>query len=135
LSPAERLESIAADLLLARIGTGAAVHERVDLGQLVTRKIQQRTFDLAVRIKLMPGPVTCGVRMQLIRLFTNLLDNAERHAETTIDIEGYQQERHVYLALTDDGAGIPPRDRERVSNGSPGWTARAVDPVGVQAWA
>jgi signal transduction histidine kinase len=52
--------------------------------------------------------------MQLIRLFTNVLDNAERHAETAIDIECYQRQRNVYLAVTDDGAGISPQDRERV---------------------
>jgi signal transduction histidine kinase len=115
LHDAERLQSITADLLLlARIGTGAAAYEQIDLGQLVTDEVQQRTFDIAVRTKLMPGLVVCGVRMQLIRLFTNVLHNAERHAETTIDIECYQRHRNVYLAVTDDGAGIPPQDRERV---------------------
>lgn len=115
LRDAERLESITTDLLLlARLGTGAAVQEPIDLAELVSHEIAQRTPGVAVRVDVVPGMVVRGVRMQLIRLFTNLLDNAERHAETTVDVAGRLHGADACITVTDDGAGIPPPDRERV---------------------
>lgn len=51
-----------------------------------------------------------GNRMQLIGVVTNLLVNAQRHAETAVEVS---VERHAVI-VSDDGCGIAPEDRERV---------------------
>jgi two-component system OmpR family sensor kinase len=47
-------------------------------------------------------------------LFRNVLDNAVRHAETTVHIRTATSGERVVTEITDDGPGIPVEDRERV---------------------
>jgi signal transduction histidine kinase len=116
LRDTDRLESIVTDLLLlARIGTGGSVaQEEIDLSDLVAGEIGQRSSEMEIRTHLAPGVRIRGVRMQLVRLLGNLLDNAERYADSVIDIEVSADEAHAYLIVSDDGVGIAPEDRERV---------------------
>jgi signal transduction histidine kinase len=51
---------------------------------------------------------------QLERVVANLLDNAQRHAATTIVVELHVVDSTVELAIADDGPGIPVEFRERV---------------------
>lgn len=54
-----------------------------------------------------------GRKTALIRLFNNLLSNAQRHADAVwISIEG--NARRVKISLQDDGPGINPEDYDRV---------------------
>lgn len=53
-------------------------------------------------------------RIRLARLLCNLLDNAERHATTTIEIIVTTDPTHAVLEVIDDGPGIAPTDRERI---------------------
>jgi signal transduction histidine kinase len=114
LRDTERLEHIITDLLLlARLGTGSvAVTEPIDLAQLVEAEVRRRSVPINTR--LAPGVVVSGIRMQLTRLLANLLDNAERYRESTIDVELGQAAGSAVLSVTDDGPGIPPADRDRV---------------------
>jgi signal transduction histidine kinase len=116
LRDTDRLESIVTDLLLlARIGTGgSAAHERLDLAELAESELRRRPSDLKIRTNLTPGLTVRGVRMQLVRLLDNLLDNAERYAGGGVEIEVRRAGPHARLTVTDDGPGIPPEDRERV---------------------
>jgi signal transduction histidine kinase len=52
----------------------------------------------------------------LRRLLGYLLENAAKYAppEGTIDIYGWRADGRTYLAITDDGPGIPPDWRERI---------------------
>ena len=52
--------------------------------------------------------------MQFVRLLGNLLDNAERYAESRITVQVVGEDGRALLTVTDDGAGIAPADRERV---------------------
>ncbi|WP_018654020.1 sensor histidine kinase [Actinomadura flavalba] len=114
LRDTDRVESIITDLLLlARIGTGgSAAHETVDLGALtcaeITRRAVPPTAVLAENVRVR------GVRMQLARLLTNLLDNAERYAGGGVEVQVRRTGPDALLTVTDDGPGIPPADRERV---------------------
>ena len=53
---------------------------------------------------------------QLRRLLGYLLENASKYApaEGSIDIYGWRQGERAYVAITDDGPGIPPDWRERI---------------------
>ncbi|MFA1546635.1 HAMP domain-containing sensor histidine kinase [Actinomadura chokoriensis] len=116
LRDTDRLESIVTDLLLlARIGTGGtAAQEPIDLSALAAAEIRRRTFTLRIATELPSGVTVRGVRMQLVRLLGNLLDNAERYAGSVITVEVSRQDGEALLAVTDDGAGVAPADRERV---------------------
>ena len=53
---------------------------------------------------------------QLHRLLGYLLENASKYApqDGTIDIYGWRKDGRVFLAITDDGPGIPQAWRERI---------------------
>ncbi|ETK32771.1 ATP-binding protein [Microbispora sp. ATCC PTA-5024] len=55
-----------------------------------------------------------GSRIQLIRLLSNLVSNARRHAETGVAVSITSVDGQAVVAVTDDEAGIEPADRERV---------------------
>ncbi|MEV6725504.1 ATP-binding protein [Streptomyces xanthochromogenes] len=55
-----------------------------------------------------------GNRGQLARVLDNLIDNAQRHARTTITVTVTDGVRGVVLEVRDDGPGVPEKDRERV---------------------
>jgi signal transduction histidine kinase len=55
-----------------------------------------------------------GRREQLARLIRNLLDNASRHARTSVEVSLQTNAGAVELTVDDDGPGIDPDDRERV---------------------
>jgi signal transduction histidine kinase len=51
---------------------------------------------------------------ELRRLLGNLIDNAVRHATTHVQVTTDVEGEHVVVVVADDGAGVPPADRERV---------------------
>jgi signal transduction histidine kinase len=55
-----------------------------------------------------------GDEAHLTRVVANLADNAERHAVRRVAFAVSSHGDRVRLSVTDDGPGIPPRDRERV---------------------
>ncbi|MFI0420208.1 sensor histidine kinase [Spongiactinospora sp. 9N601] len=120
LQDAERLERLAADLLLlARTDAEEPTrHAPVELSALVAKQSARRAM---VRTRLVPA-VVHGNAGHLERLVTNLLDNAEQHARTQITVsltadQGQDQgqgQGQVVLRVADDGPGIPENDRERI---------------------
>ncbi len=111
-----RLQAIVTDLLaLARLEASASqAAEPVDLAELVREELARRPRSKRVRRYLAPGVVVTGDRIRLARLLTNLLDNAERHAESTIEVTVREQDGLAVLEVLDDGAGIAPEQREKV---------------------
>jgi signal transduction histidine kinase len=116
LSATDRLEAIVNDLLaLARIrAADAPPPEPVDLGALVAKEAASREHGVPVRARTACGIRVRGHPMQLIRVIVNLLDNAQRHAETSVDVTVDRCADQAVVTVTDDGAGIAPEDRERV---------------------
>ncbi|WP_017588650.1 sensor histidine kinase [Nocardiopsis ganjiahuensis] len=116
LSDTERLENIVSDLLeLARLDTDVAMkREQVDLAALVEQEFTGRRRPLEMRVHT-SGPVPALVnRLRVVRVLTNLVANAERHANSRIDIIVQHHQGAAVVEVHDDGAGIPVKDRERV---------------------
>ncbi|MFC5183070.1 sensor histidine kinase [Actinomadura harenae] len=115
LNDADRLQRIVTDLLLlAKLDAGVPLdREPVDLGDLA-RQEGARPRRVPVDVDAEPGVVVLGARGPLLRLITNLLDNAVRHARTSVGITVERQGPDAVLTVADDGDGIPPADRERV---------------------
>jgi signal transduction histidine kinase len=112
----DRLEAIVTDLLaLARLDSGVTcAQERLDLSELVSAELRNRMSQVRIITGIQPGVVIDGDRLQLIRLLTNLVDNAERHATYTVTISVRRESDEVVLEVADDGPGIPPDQREAV---------------------
>ncbi|MFD4712467.1 ATP-binding protein [Streptomyces sp. NPDC058430] len=111
-----RLQELAAGLLLlARLDAGERPGEaRVDLATLSGEELSQRPAGrVAVRTHLRPVEVA-GSRSQLARVVGNLLDNAQRHARSRVDIAVRAEGPWAVVEVGDDGGGVPEAERERI---------------------
>ncbi|WP_052681244.1 sensor histidine kinase [Saccharothrix sp. ST-888] len=113
-----RLQDLASDLLLlARLDAADPVRtEPLDLSELCRAAVAGRHGDrIAVLTRLQPDITVTGNRSWLTRLLTNLLDNAQRHADQQIRLTlRTHPEGTAVLEVLDDGPGIPDADRARV---------------------
>ncbi|WP_395104564.1 ATP-binding protein [Actinomadura sp. SCN-SB] len=114
-----RLQHLTADLLLlARIDAGdhPVSPEPVDLAELVREELEHRpaSGDLVIKAEMAEAPKVQGSRGRLARVLSNLLDNAERHAASSVRVSLGGPDGAVVLRVADDGTGVPPADRERI---------------------
>jgi signal transduction histidine kinase len=126
LAEAERMGILVDDLLsLARHDEALAPPGKiVDLDDVVLDEARRpRRVPVDTR-KVSAGRVRCRPD-ELARVVTHLLDNAARHAETTVAVSlittsttttatGGHDHDVVRLTVDDDGPGVPAEDRERV---------------------
>jgi signal transduction histidine kinase len=85
----------------------------VDLDELVLDDtVQQRRVPVDTS-RVSAGRVH-GRREQLQRVVRNLLDNAARHAESTVAVGLVTDDEIVELTVDDDGPGIPREERQKV---------------------
>ena len=116
LASLDRLEAIVIDLLvLARLDSGAKrADDHVDLSELIASELRRRAPQARVVTNLQPGVVLSGDRLQLGRLLTNLMDNAARHATSSVAVSVRRVGVEAVLEVNDDGPGIPADLREFV---------------------
>ncbi|MGI5328262.1 ATP-binding protein [Actinomadura nitritigenes] len=116
LDDAERLGDIVSDLLeLARLEAGVPIRTgTVDLTRLVEDELAGREPGVALTPRLEPGLEVEGSAVRLARLLRNLVSNAERHAESRVEVLLAGEGGQAVLQVVDDGPGIPPEEREAV---------------------
>lgn len=90
----------------------------VDLGTVVRDVLDSLALPPGFQVDVAPDlPVVAGTRSELAQVFQNLVDNAVKHhpgPPGRIAI-GWADTPHAYeLTVSDDGAGIPAGQRERV---------------------
>lgn len=119
----DRLQGIVSDLLMvARLDSGAqGALEPVNLSKLVEFELDRRHSGLDVKREVEPGVGVTGDLLRLARLLTNLMDNAERHAESAVTVTVRAEPGgprfpagRAVLEVADDGEGIAPGNREAV---------------------
>ncbi|GIH24922.1 two-component sensor histidine kinase [Acrocarpospora phusangensis] len=119
----DRLEAIVSDLLfIARLDAGTPCgNDPIDLAELASQECRARRQTTKRFVcSLQRGVLILGDRVRLSRLLTNLLDNADRHAETTIMIKvsradaKHNADSVAVLEVIDDGPGIDPDKRDLV---------------------
>lgn len=117
LAEEARLERLLADLLLLATAQGSDTpREPVPLDDVIRSEASRdRRLRVAVIEPLAEAHVP-GRRPQLERVVANLLDNATRHARSTVEVRLVVNGDEVVLTVDDDGPGIPEADRERVFN-------------------
>ncbi|MGH9243280.1 MAG: sensor histidine kinase [Acidimicrobiales bacterium] len=115
LSETGRIERIVEDLLrLAKLDEGAArATETVDVGR-IAREVAARMVDVAVEVDVSDGLYVTGREEELASVVRNLLDNAARHAISTVAVAVAAHDATVIITVDDDGPGIPPADRQSV---------------------
>ncbi|MFI0450750.1 sensor histidine kinase [Actinomadura sp. 6N118] len=115
-----RLQHLAADLLLlARLDAGeqSVRPKPVALADLLREEVERRESAdrLPIGIEIKAAPQVLGSRDRLARALGNLLDNAQRHASSQVNVTLWEDgDQWVVMDITDDGPGVPPDDRERI---------------------
>ncbi|MFC3455139.1 sensor histidine kinase [Amycolatopsis speibonae] len=114
----QRLQRITADLLQLAVDPAEvpAPEGVVDLADVVGEQVAERALESGPAVVSdVDGPVpVSGEPVQLERLLRNLLDNAVRHARSTVTVRLRREAGEAVLEVLDDGPGIPVADRERV---------------------
>jgi signal transduction histidine kinase len=117
-STTDRLERLTEDLLVLATNDERRVRQEteVDLDDIVLHQLKPLRAEGRLRIDLAGfHPVrVVGDREQLGRLVANVIDNAARHASSTVSVELERDDQRVRLAIGDDGPGIPFEHRIRV---------------------
>jgi signal transduction histidine kinase len=118
LADVERIQRLSTDLLLlARLDAGEPPETAdVDLSQLAAEEAAPRRArsDVAVTLRIEDGVVVSGSDGQLRRLVSNLVDNAVRHAGTSVEVRLSETGAGAVLDVVDDGPGIPAAQHELV---------------------
>ena len=115
----ERMERLVADLLwLARFEEAVpdSIQEEVDLAELAAVEARRPRPESGIVIHasgLSPAPVL-GDPDRLTQLLRNLVENAIRHATSSVWLETATEKGAALLRVGDDGPGIDDGDRERV---------------------
>ena len=113
-----RVRGLVANLMtLARADASdlLATHEDVDVDDLVDHEVHRLRATSSKEIVVGLEPVrVVGDGNRLEHAIRNLVDNAERHADSTVRFTLQADETAAVLWVDNDGAVIPRADRERV---------------------
>jgi signal transduction histidine kinase len=105
-------------LYLARsdAGQASASFRSVDLDDLVLEEAKRIQSHQRVEVDLsaVSGAQVSGDRGQLIRAIRNLMDNAERHAASRVELSLQESGEDALLVVADDGPGIPSQEATRI---------------------
>jgi signal transduction histidine kinase len=120
LVDAVRLQRLVEDMLILATTDASAFdassREPVDLDEIVlseARRLRSRT-PYRVDTTRVSGAQLTGNRDQLARAVRNLLDNAARHAGSTVTATLAESESEITLVVVDDGPGIPVDQQRRI---------------------
>lgn len=114
-----RLQRLVDELLfLARRDNGKAElrHDIVDLDEIVLgeAKALRSRNRVAVDSSRVSGAQVTGDAELLRRAVRNVLDNAERHAASTVSVALSESDDRAVLSVADDGPGIPSEQITRI---------------------
>ena len=111
----EEMSGVVEGYLAFARGEGQEQIEPCDLGALlhdVAERTARGEIDLIVQLE---RPVELLLRpVAFRRCITNLIENAIRHARRSVQVRATAEREQVWIAIDDDGPGIPAERREEV---------------------
>ena len=111
---AERLVLLNEGSVVAE-GTAVEVLVDVDAREVITAAIDTVPARMPVALRLPAGPLTAHLDPDhLRRVVINLVENAQRHAATSVQVTVDARPDLLVIDVDDDGPGIPEADRDRV---------------------
>ncbi|HEY2197914.1 MAG TPA: ATP-binding protein, partial [Mycobacterium sp.] len=118
LPEARRMHQLIEDLLLLARSDEDAMELRrddVDVDDLLLAEASRlRAIGSVHTVTHIQPCRTVGDRGALARVIRNLVDNAVRHASSTVTMDCRPVAGHALIIIGDDGPGIPAEDRARV---------------------
>jgi signal transduction histidine kinase len=118
LPEARRMGQLIEDLLLLARSDEDAMELRrddVDIDDLLLAEASRLRAVGSVQAVTHIEPCrTVGDRGALARVIRNLVDNAVRHASSTVTLDCRPESGHALITIGDDGPGIPAADRARI---------------------
>jgi signal transduction histidine kinase len=114
-----RFKQLVEDLLeISRFDAGAARLELSELrpGELVTQAVAwSETPDVPIELDSdLAGVLVRADKRRLVRVITNLLDNARKYGGGATRIELRRLPDGLLIAVEDNGTGVPPEERELI---------------------
>ncbi len=115
LAEDDRLDHLVGNLLaMARLEEGRfGPRSDVDLDELVMAQ-KARFSGMHLDLSGVSAGRVWGNRDELTSVVRNLLDNAARHCDSRVAVSVQEEGPWVVLAVSDDGAGVPPEDRAQI---------------------
>lgn len=111
---AHRLDDLADDLLTqSEADERPLAPTKTNLPALVREEVDLAPLTAHVELVLVDAQITADERL-IRRSISNLVINADRHAEAAIRVEVSETMNQATIAVDDDGPGIAPSDRVRV---------------------
>jgi signal transduction histidine kinase len=116
---AYRMQTLVEDLLLLARADERGIAKREEeihldvLAESEAMRLRRET-DLDVRLDTEPTAVVVGDLSGIGRMLRNLIDNAVRHATSTIALDVRVRSGAAVVTVSDDGPGVPEAERERV---------------------
>lgn len=120
LAAAQRLDRMMTDLTgAARLEAGALAPklESIDLVDVISAACDSLVWPAGVTLtQVIPAhlPFVRGDAVLLQHMVANLLDNALRHANSTVTVGVLEQADRLVLQFSDDGPGVPESERLRI---------------------
>ncbi len=112
------LSNIIEDLLVAAradIGTLRVSRVRVDLGAQVAQVLEAWNGDVEVRFDRPDGEVAAvGDPVRIRQIVRNLISNAVRYGGSDVAVSVAEEAPRAWIRVSDDGAGIPATERDRI---------------------
>lgn len=106
-----RMQALVDDLLLlARVGSRPVEHAAIDLGRLAHDAVGAARKVDRIDVAMVGSGNALGDAAAIGRVVRNLVDNALRHASTSVRVTVDDGS----VTVEDDGSGVPASDRERV---------------------
>lgn len=95
------------------------MNQRTDVEQVVQRlagALQKVYSDKQVELNstVIIGTVFAGDEQDLMELLGNLLENAFKYCHRQVRLQGRCDKQQLVVIISDDGAGIPPEQQERI---------------------
>jgi signal transduction histidine kinase len=114
-----RMTVLTDDLLVLARSTEASpksTSDVVDLDELIlveARKVRAVEDRITVHVDIEAARIR-GSERDLARALRNLVENAVEHAHSEIHLSLTTRDGWAQISVTDDGAGVPPADRDRL---------------------